>query len=80
MKAGEGIEVAHQAVPANVGRRALCRLGDVIRREAHEPREEDLVRRVIIPVGALCAIRVRPLKVIVSSHSEPDVSGRVARL
>ena len=42
MEAWERIKVAHERVAADVRRRALCRFGDVIRREAHEPREERL--------------------------------------
>jgi hypothetical protein len=49
----EGVQVAHERVAADVGRRALRRLGNRVRRGAHEPRQERLILGVVVAVGAL---------------------------
>jgi hypothetical protein len=56
----ELVEVAHQCVAADVRRGALRGLGDLIRREAHEPREEDLILRIRWRPGLAKAGLVHP--------------------
>src|SRR5206468_2386088 len=50
------------------------------RRRAHEPREMTLVLGMVIAVGTLRAVGVRPLKINVRSHGEPDPYNRVTGL
>src|SRR5215470_2120417 len=71
-KAGEPVQGAHEGVTADVRRRSLRRLGNSIRRRAHEPRQENLVLRMVVPVRALRAVRVRPLQVGIRSYRETD--------
>ena len=39
-KPGEWIEISHERIASNIGRRRLRRLGDEIRRPPHVPRQE----------------------------------------
>src|SRR5215471_17229155 len=71
-EAGELVQEAHEGVTADVRRRNLRRLGNIIRRRAHKPREENLVLRMVEPVRALRAVRVRPLQVGIRSDRETD--------
>src|SRR6202008_1105076 len=79
-KAGEPVQGAHEGVTADVRRRSLRRLGNSIRRRAHEPRQEDLVLRMVVPVRALRAVRVRPLQVGIRSYRETDPGHRITSL
>ena len=79
-KAGEPVQDAHEGVTADVRRRSLRGLGNSIRRRAHEPRQEDLVLRMVVPVRALRAVRVRPLQVGIRSYRETDPAHRITSL
>src|SRR5256714_10737357 len=77
-EAGESVEVAHQRVAAGRAT-ALHGLGRRIR-GTHEPRQEHLVLRVVVPVRAVGSVRVGSLKVRVAAHGEADADHRVAGL
>src|SRR5215471_2305485 len=79
-EARERVEVAHQRVATYVRRRRLRRLRDVVWCSAHEPRKEDLVLRVVVPVGTLTSVGVWPLPERVRALGEADPDHRVTRL
>src|SRR5215468_9986787 len=79
-KAGEPVQGAHEGVTADVCRRSLRRLGNSIRRRAHKPREEHFVLRMVVPVRALRAVRVRPLQVGIRSDRETDAGHWITSL
>src|SRR5215831_4188384 len=71
-EAREWVQIAHQRVAADVRRRSLRWLREVVRRETHEPWKENLVLRMVKPVGALRAVRVGALLERVRAHREAD--------
>src|ERR1700722_18125394 len=79
-EAGERIQVAHEGIAANVRRGALGWLRGGVRSKPQEPREVHFVLRMVVPVGALSAVRVRTLFEGVGAHGEADRNYRVAGL
>ena len=57
----EYVQVPHERIAADVRRRRLGWLRDIVRGQAHEPRQKRFVLRVVVAVGALCSVGVRSL-------------------
>src|SRR4051812_3756093 len=78
-EAGERVEVAHQGVATTDA--GLVGLGaGRVRRQPQEPRQDRLVLRVVVAVGALRAVGVRALPVGVGALREADRDDRVTGL
>jgi len=68
----EYVQVPHERIAADVRRRRLGWLRDIVRGQAHEPRQKRFVLRVVVAVGALRSVGVRSLPERIRSHCEPN--------